>query len=572
MGNQAFGPRLRELRKQAGLSQRELAEKIGVSFTYLSKIESGVMPPPSEKVLGKLAEALNIDEDELLTLAGKIPADILQILRDRETLQALRKQTRQKTVADSKRKGISPATIMKKLVNYRGVARVATAIVLVVAMASSMWLISPVPVKALDISFPSLPGTGTLGTTYSFQVKVSVEDTDLLPVDHINLEIYNSASPTSYKATVNNLPIPGTGSTTEGQSYTGAETGGGAVSVTVTSAYGWTWASGSRYGYGYREPGGMGTHTLGSGFGYGYAYDSNVGPTSVTYSVTWTSPASWPQGSYKVKTLVYGDSTNKWSGTSSTFSLSTEDTGGDSVVSIAPGVTRVAGIVNSNGVFVTNVDVKSADNKLTLKIKMNTKGKTKGNAPIWTITIKRVAQPPSLPANAQHVGDTYDAGPDGATFDPPISLTLSYDPADLPEGFDETNLLIAVWDTTTTPPQWVMLGGTVDAENNTITVLISHFSQYTIIASTEATTPVVEEPVTEKPTVEKPVVEEPVVEEPVVEEPVVEEPMVEEPVVEEQPVVEPEPAGLQWWIWLLFGLGAVVIVAVITLVIRRRNL
>ena len=79
---------LGELRKQAGLSQRELAKKIG----------SGVMPPPSEKVIPKLDEVLDTDKDELITLARKIPSDIAQILKNREVLQFLRAgRTQEKT-------------------------------------------------------------------------------------------------------------------------------------------------------------------------------------------------------------------------------------------------------------------------------------------------------------------------------------------------------------------------------------------------------------------------------------------------------------------------------------------
>ncbi|MFC1976932.1 CARDB domain-containing protein [Chloroflexota bacterium] len=73
---ESFGVRLRELREQAGLSQAQLAGKVGVNFTYLSRIESGAKPPPSEKVILRLAKVLNADKDELLTLAGKMPADI----------------------------------------------------------------------------------------------------------------------------------------------------------------------------------------------------------------------------------------------------------------------------------------------------------------------------------------------------------------------------------------------------------------------------------------------------------------------------------------------------------------
>jgi transcriptional regulator with XRE-family HTH domain len=51
MEAQAFSTRLRELRIKARLTQRELAEKVGVDFSYLSKLENGVLPPPSEKVI-----------------------------------------------------------------------------------------------------------------------------------------------------------------------------------------------------------------------------------------------------------------------------------------------------------------------------------------------------------------------------------------------------------------------------------------------------------------------------------------------------------------------------------------
>ena len=53
-----FPERLRSLRKEAQLSQRDLAERIGVDFTYLSKIENGRVEPPSEAVLKGVAREL----------------------------------------------------------------------------------------------------------------------------------------------------------------------------------------------------------------------------------------------------------------------------------------------------------------------------------------------------------------------------------------------------------------------------------------------------------------------------------------------------------------------------------
>lgn len=54
-----FGPRLRELRLEAGLTQKQLAEKAGVSQNGVSQWEDGSREPGWYAVLA-LAEALGV--------------------------------------------------------------------------------------------------------------------------------------------------------------------------------------------------------------------------------------------------------------------------------------------------------------------------------------------------------------------------------------------------------------------------------------------------------------------------------------------------------------------------------
>lgn len=54
-----FGAWLRQTRTEAQLSQGELAGKLNVSQAYLSRLEKGRRPPPSEPLNRKLAQALN---------------------------------------------------------------------------------------------------------------------------------------------------------------------------------------------------------------------------------------------------------------------------------------------------------------------------------------------------------------------------------------------------------------------------------------------------------------------------------------------------------------------------------
>ena len=62
------------------MTQRELAQKAAISFAYVSKLETGVMPPPRQKIILALAEVLGVNDaetDELFGLAKKMPSDLL---------------------------------------------------------------------------------------------------------------------------------------------------------------------------------------------------------------------------------------------------------------------------------------------------------------------------------------------------------------------------------------------------------------------------------------------------------------------------------------------------------------
>ena len=54
-----FKDRLKELRKRAGLTQKELAEKSGVSYSYITKLENGFQTNPTYEMLDAIGTALN---------------------------------------------------------------------------------------------------------------------------------------------------------------------------------------------------------------------------------------------------------------------------------------------------------------------------------------------------------------------------------------------------------------------------------------------------------------------------------------------------------------------------------
>ena len=81
-----FGERVRELRKQRRLTQQKLAVLLGVSLSYISKVENERLNAgdyPSEAFVLKLAKALDADPDELLLLTERVPVAIRKRITER---------------------------------------------------------------------------------------------------------------------------------------------------------------------------------------------------------------------------------------------------------------------------------------------------------------------------------------------------------------------------------------------------------------------------------------------------------------------------------------------------------
>lgn len=86
-----FGDYIREKREalkkeDAAYSLRQVANRIGVEPSYLSKVERGDQPPPSEEKIKALAEELNENPDVLLAMAGKVSTDLQEIIKQRPEL------------------------------------------------------------------------------------------------------------------------------------------------------------------------------------------------------------------------------------------------------------------------------------------------------------------------------------------------------------------------------------------------------------------------------------------------------------------------------------------------------
>ncbi len=181
------------------------------------------------------------------------------------------------------------------------------------------------------------------------------------------------------------------------------------------------------------------------------------------------------------------------------------------------------------GVVLEPVVVRTEDEVAALTIPEGTTALDAGGNPLTSVTCTKVdpAEVPPAPPGAS-LAIALSCGPDGATFDPPISLTytLSEDEwARIGEGLRPT----VMWYNPESG-EWQEIAATVDPATRTITAEVSHFSIFALAWRTPEATPA--------------------------------------PTTEATPVPEGEPAAFPVWV---IGIVIVLVIAVAAYVLMRRR-
>ncbi len=80
-GREKFGAFIRRQREAKDIGLREMAKMIGVSPTYLSKVERDEFSPPAEDKVKAIAKVIECDADDLLARANRVSSDLSDIIK-----------------------------------------------------------------------------------------------------------------------------------------------------------------------------------------------------------------------------------------------------------------------------------------------------------------------------------------------------------------------------------------------------------------------------------------------------------------------------------------------------------
>lgn len=84
-----FGVAVRKLRLDYGWTLKELAAELGVSSAYLSNVETGKKPIPSDLAL-RIAEAMNLNQDEFREIKREAINSLPRVVIDLDGLDGLK--------------------------------------------------------------------------------------------------------------------------------------------------------------------------------------------------------------------------------------------------------------------------------------------------------------------------------------------------------------------------------------------------------------------------------------------------------------------------------------------------
>jgi transcriptional regulator with XRE-family HTH domain len=113
-----FGKTIRDLRVAQDLGLRDTATKVGISPTYLSRIERGKERPPRPDIIKELAKILAADPDVLFRLSSSTDPEVVAYLHEQSEVMNLLRYIKETSFTEADIKSLIQAAESIKSNSY----------------------------------------------------------------------------------------------------------------------------------------------------------------------------------------------------------------------------------------------------------------------------------------------------------------------------------------------------------------------------------------------------------------------------------------------------------------------
>lgn len=112
---ETLGQRIRKKRTEKELGLREMARRLEISPAYLSRVETDEeKTPPAEDTLKAIAKLLEDDHNVLMHLAGRVPSDVGDMIKEDPHLPQFLRTAKQRGFTGKKLEALLEAEKGKK--------------------------------------------------------------------------------------------------------------------------------------------------------------------------------------------------------------------------------------------------------------------------------------------------------------------------------------------------------------------------------------------------------------------------------------------------------------------------
>ncbi len=154
--------------------------------------------------------------------------------------------------------------------------------------------------------------------------------------------------------------------------------------------------------------------------------------------------------------------------------------GGGGGGGVAGGTTNLRGLTDNDGQMLDDIIAADTDLQVELRIAKGTIVRNKYGRALTSLNIAPIDENRAANYGSVLISQLYEIEPGGATFNGSANLVFRYSNAELPSDVSANNLYIALWDPAAMT--WTDLGGTVDTDAGTVSILINHLSTYALMA------------------------------------------------------------------------------------------
>jgi hypothetical protein len=140
---------------------------------------------------------------------------------------------------------------------------------------------------------------------------------------------------------------------------------------------------------------------------------------------------------------------------------------------------ELTSVIDERGIAHQPITYSDPGHRFNLLIPAGTTALDSDHRPLRSVAVYQLDDHPVVPDDQSLVGSVVEFEPSGATFDPPIRVSVGYEATSLPDGYSDADVGLAYFDGSKN--NWVILDGVAEPSTAMASASVAHFSSFGVL-------------------------------------------------------------------------------------------